>query len=112
MVSSVVALVLTYLSVYGFAAWGLQGFTRAVGQVFNPVIVLIFATAVFLGGIVLATKPKLSRRTMSIAIGVAVVSIAVMGAVGLAKGERKMGEHHGGEKTEKPVSAAEGETAK
>ena len=42
MVSSVVTLVLTYLSVYGFATWGLEGFTRAVGQVFNPVIGLIF----------------------------------------------------------------------
>ncbi|HEY2928731.1 MlaE family ABC transporter permease [Piscinibacter sp.] len=41
-VSSAVTLALTYLSVYGFSTWGLAGFTRAVGQVFNPVITLIF----------------------------------------------------------------------
>jgi phospholipid/cholesterol/gamma-HCH transport system permease protein len=41
-VSGVVTLALTYLSVYGFSTWGLAGFTRAVGQVFNPVITLIF----------------------------------------------------------------------
>jgi phospholipid/cholesterol/gamma-HCH transport system permease protein len=40
--SGVVTLVLTYLLVYGFSTWGLPGFTRTVGQVFNPVIALIF----------------------------------------------------------------------
>jgi phospholipid/cholesterol/gamma-HCH transport system permease protein len=43
MLSGIVALVLTYLLVYGFALWGLPGFTRTVGQVFNPVVGLIFA---------------------------------------------------------------------
>ena len=41
-VSCVVTLVLTYLSVYGFKAWGLVGYTRSVGQVFSPVVTLIF----------------------------------------------------------------------
>lgn len=41
-VSSAITLVLAYLSVYGFSTWGVAGFTRTVGQVFNPVIVLIF----------------------------------------------------------------------
>jgi phospholipid/cholesterol/gamma-HCH transport system permease protein len=41
-VSSAVTLVLAYVSVYGFSTWGVAGFTRTVGQVFNPVIVLIF----------------------------------------------------------------------
>jgi phospholipid/cholesterol/gamma-HCH transport system permease protein len=41
-VSSAVTLVLTYVSVYGFTTWGMAGFTRTVGQVFSPVIVLIF----------------------------------------------------------------------
>ena len=42
LLSGVVTLLLTYLSVYGFALWGIDNFTRAVGQVFNPVIGLIF----------------------------------------------------------------------
>jgi len=41
-ISSLITLVLTYLSVYGFGSWGLPGFTRSVGQIFTPVIVLIF----------------------------------------------------------------------
>lgn len=41
--SGVVTLVLAYLMVYGFQSWGLPGFTRTVGQVFDPVIALIFA---------------------------------------------------------------------
>jgi phospholipid/cholesterol/gamma-HCH transport system permease protein len=43
MLSGIVTLTLTYLLVYGFATWGLPGFTRTVGQVFNPVVGLIFA---------------------------------------------------------------------
>jgi phospholipid/cholesterol/gamma-HCH transport system permease protein len=41
-VSCVVALILTYINVYGFRAWGLPGYTRSVGQVFSPVVTLIF----------------------------------------------------------------------
>ena len=41
-ISSIVTLVLAYFSVYGFSTWGMAGFTRTVGQIFNPVIVLIF----------------------------------------------------------------------
>lgn len=41
-VSCVVTLVLTYLSAYGFKTWGLAGYTRSVGQVFSPVVTLIF----------------------------------------------------------------------
>ncbi len=40
--SGIVTLVLAYLLVYGFTSWGLPGFTRTVGQVFSPVIGLIF----------------------------------------------------------------------
>jgi phospholipid/cholesterol/gamma-HCH transport system permease protein len=42
LLSAGLTLVLTYLSVHGFAGWGLPGFVRGVGQVFGPVIVLIF----------------------------------------------------------------------
>lgn len=48
-VSCVVALILTYINVYGFRTWGLPGYTRSVGQVFSPVVTLIFCikTALF-----------------------------------------------------------------
>jgi phospholipid/cholesterol/gamma-HCH transport system permease protein len=56
-VSGAVTLLLAYLSVYGFASWGLEGFTRTVGQVFSPVIVLIFCLKTFFLSLAVAIIP-------------------------------------------------------
>ncbi|MRX11325.1 ABC transporter permease [Pseudoduganella sp. FT25W] len=40
-VSCVLTLVLAYLSLYGFTPWAMAGYTRVVGQVFNPAVTLI-----------------------------------------------------------------------
>lgn len=40
--SGVVCLVLAYLLAYGATPWGLERYTRLVGQVFNPAVTLIF----------------------------------------------------------------------
>lgn len=46
--SSVVILVLAYLTVYGLSPWGLSGFTRTVGQVFDlPVSLGFFLKTLF-----------------------------------------------------------------
>jgi len=42
-VSCALALVLTYAALYGFSVAGLQGFTRTLGQIFNPAVALILA---------------------------------------------------------------------
>ena len=57
LVSGVLTLVLAYLSVYGFSSWGLAGFTRTVGQVFNPVVALIFALKTLAFGLAVAVIP-------------------------------------------------------
>ena len=41
--SCVLALVLTYLNVYGFSPWALADYNRSVGSVFSPAVSLIFA---------------------------------------------------------------------
>jgi phospholipid/cholesterol/gamma-HCH transport system permease protein len=41
-VSSTLTLILAYLVVYGFSPWGFDEYTRMVGRVFDPVIVVIF----------------------------------------------------------------------
>ena len=41
-VSSVVALVLAYLVVYGLSPWGLAEYTHMIGRVFDPVVTLTF----------------------------------------------------------------------
>ncbi len=40
--SCILSLVLTYLSIYGFNHWALPGYTRVVGQIFNPAVTMIF----------------------------------------------------------------------
>lgn len=57
--SSLITLVLAYLSVYGFGTWGLAGFTRTVGQIFTPVIVLIFGLKTLLLSLAVAIVPML-----------------------------------------------------
>jgi len=59
LLSAVLTLLLTYLSVYGFSTWGLAGFVRGVGQVFGPVIVLIFLLKTLLLSLAVATVPML-----------------------------------------------------
>lgn len=41
-VSSTMVLILAYLIVYGFSPWGLPDYTRMVGRVFDPMVLLIF----------------------------------------------------------------------
>ena len=55
--SSVVALVLTYLTVYGFSPWGFPGYTRAVGGVFTPAVTLIFGLKTLFFGLAVAVVP-------------------------------------------------------
>ncbi len=55
--SSVVALVLTYLAVYGFSPWGLPGYTRAVGSVFTPAVTLIFGLKTLFFSLAVAVVP-------------------------------------------------------
>jgi phospholipid/cholesterol/gamma-HCH transport system permease protein len=40
-VSCVLTLFLAYVTLYGFTPWALAGYTRVVGQVFNPAVTLI-----------------------------------------------------------------------
>ncbi len=60
LLSGVVTMVLTYLAVYGFALWGLDSFTRAVGQVFNPVIGLIFLMKTVFFSLAVAVIPMVT----------------------------------------------------
>jgi phospholipid/cholesterol/gamma-HCH transport system permease protein len=45
-VSCVLTLVLAYLSIYGFTPYALQGYTRVVGQIFNPAVSLILTVKI------------------------------------------------------------------
>ncbi len=65
-VSGAITLVLTYVSVYGFAIWGLEAFTRTVGQVFSLVIVLIFALKTFFLSLAVAVIPMVPTPRESV----------------------------------------------
>lgn len=57
MVSSVIALVLAYLTVYGVSPWGLPGYTRTVGQVFDLAVTLGFGLKAFFFSLAVAVVP-------------------------------------------------------
>lgn len=57
MVSSVIALVLAYLTVYGMSPWGLPGYTRTVGQVFDFQVTLGFVLKTFFFSLAVAVVP-------------------------------------------------------
>lgn len=57
MLSSVVILVLTYLTVYGLSPWGLTGFTRTVGQVFDLQVSLGFLLKTLFFSLAVAVVP-------------------------------------------------------
>lgn len=59
-VSGSMALVLAYLVVNGFSVWGLAAYTRIVGQVFLPVVVIGFALKTILFALATATIPMAS----------------------------------------------------
>lgn len=56
-VSSVIALVLAYLAVYGLSPWGLPGYTRTVGQVFDPAVTLGFGLKTVFFSLAVAVVP-------------------------------------------------------
>jgi phospholipid/cholesterol/gamma-HCH transport system permease protein len=69
-VSCVLTLILAYLSLYGFTPWALAGYTRVVGQVFNPAVTLIlvlkivfFSFAVGLIPMATSTASRTACRT-------------------------------------------------
>lgn len=47
--SCLTALVIAYLTIYGLSPWGFDGYTRVVGQIFNPAIsiILVLKTVLF-----------------------------------------------------------------
>ena len=55
--SCVVALVMAYLSVYGFNLAGLPSYTRMFGQVFTPAVTLVFALKTVFSSLAVALIP-------------------------------------------------------
>jgi phospholipid/cholesterol/gamma-HCH transport system permease protein len=65
MVSSAIVLVLAYLNVYGLSPWGLVGYTRTVGRVFEPVVTIGFALKTILFGLAVAVIPMAAMFELS-----------------------------------------------
>ncbi|MBT9505943.1 ABC transporter permease [Rhodoferax sp.] len=57
LVSSVIALVLAYLTVYGLSPWGLPGYTRTVGHVFDLAVTLGFGLKTIFFSMAVAVVP-------------------------------------------------------
>jgi phospholipid/cholesterol/gamma-HCH transport system permease protein len=58
--SCVIALVLSYLNIYGFTQWALAGYSRVVGRVFNPGVAMILALKTVLFSLAVSLIPMAS----------------------------------------------------
>jgi phospholipid/cholesterol/gamma-HCH transport system permease protein len=58
MVSSVIVLVLAYISVYGFLPWGVDDYTRTVGRIFQPAVTIGFVLKTVFFGLAVAVIPS------------------------------------------------------
>jgi phospholipid/cholesterol/gamma-HCH transport system permease protein len=56
-VSGVIALLLAYVGIYGFSPWGIAGYTRTVGQVFDLQVTVGLALKTLLFGLAVAVIP-------------------------------------------------------
>ena len=59
--SGAIALILAYLSVYGFTPWGLSAFTRTIGHVFDPLVLMALALKTLLFAASVATLSGTAR---------------------------------------------------
>jgi len=64
-VSSMVALVLAYLTVHGFSPWGLPGYTRTVGHVFDLPVTLGFGLKTLFFSLAVAIVPVAAKLEMT-----------------------------------------------
>ena len=56
-VGGAISLWLAYVEVYGLSPWGIQDFTRSVGQIFDPAATLGLALKSLLFGLTVAVIP-------------------------------------------------------
>lgn len=59
-VSSTLTLILAYLVVYGFSPWGFPDYTRMVGRVFDPAVLVVFSLKIALFSSAVALIPLAS----------------------------------------------------
>jgi phospholipid/cholesterol/gamma-HCH transport system permease protein len=59
-VSGVLALAVAYLSLHGLTLWAMAGFTRIVGQIFDPATLLVFGLKTLAFSLVVAVVPLAS----------------------------------------------------
>ena len=63
LISIVLALLIVYPVVHGFAPWGLPAYTRLIGQVFDPVTALVLIWKVLMFGLAIGLLPALAAIT-------------------------------------------------
>jgi phospholipid/cholesterol/gamma-HCH transport system permease protein len=56
-VSCITSLIIAYITIFGFSPWGFDGYTRIVGQVFNPAISIILLLKTLLFSLAVSVIP-------------------------------------------------------
>jgi phospholipid/cholesterol/gamma-HCH transport system permease protein len=55
--SGLVSLLVAYLVIHGFTQWGLPGYARLIGLVFDPILAIAFAAKIMLFGLAVGIAP-------------------------------------------------------
>lgn len=74
--SSVLALIIAYLSMYGFNPWGLGIYTHTVGQVFEPIVLIALAMKTLLFAMTVATLNS-AALTFGALLGIEILLLVI-----------------------------------
>ena len=77
------------VAVIGFIAISVSRTLLAVNHTAAWIIAIVIAASVFVCGLILAARPNISRKTMTLAVAVGAVIVLGLGVYGQVKGEHK-----------------------
>jgi phospholipid/cholesterol/gamma-HCH transport system permease protein len=80
LLASLIALTISYLTVFGFSPWGLPEFTASIGRIFDPSLAIVFMGKAFFFGLTIVFLPlsiPVGRQDLALLFGILLLIEAV-----------------------------------
>lgn len=80
LLASLIALTISYLTVFGFSPWGLPEFTASIGRIFDPSLAIVFMGKAFFFGLTIVFLPlsiPVARQDLALLFGILLLIEAV-----------------------------------
>lgn len=80
LLASLIALTISYLTVFGFSPWGLPEFTASIGRIFDPALAIVFMGKAFFFGLTIVFLPlssPVARQDLALLFGILLLIEAV-----------------------------------